>query len=99
MLGLDPADGARELREQVGIVLQQCGVQNDLSVTELIEMYGRYHLRRRPVDEVIALVELTEKRDDSAKKLSGGQRTASRPRAGARRRSRPDLPRRAHDRL
>jgi ABC-2 type transport system ATP-binding protein len=74
VLGIDPATGARELREQVGIVLQQCGVQIDLSVRELVEMYGRYHLRQRPVDEVIELVELTEKRDVRAKQLSGGQR-------------------------
>jgi ABC-2 type transport system ATP-binding protein len=62
------------MREAVGIVLQQCGVQQDLSVRELVEMYGRYHDRRRPVDEVIELVELTEKRDVRAKNLSGGQR-------------------------
>lgn len=74
VLGIDPATGARELHEQVGIVLQQCGVQNDLTVAELVEMYGRYHVRGRPVDEVIDLVELTEKRDVRAKKLSGGQR-------------------------
>jgi ABC-2 type transport system ATP-binding protein len=74
VLGIDPATGARELRERVGIVLQQCGVQPDLSVAELVEMYGRYHLRSRPVDEVIDLVELTEKRDTRAKQLSGGQR-------------------------
>ena len=74
VLGIDPAKGARELREQVGIVLQQCGVQTDLTVAELVEMYGRYHVRRRGVDEVIELVELTEKRDVRAKHLSGGQR-------------------------
>jgi ABC-2 type transport system ATP-binding protein len=74
VLGIDPATGARDLREHVGIVLQQCGVQEDLSVRELVEMYGRYHLRQRPVDEVIELVELTAKRDERAKQLSGGQR-------------------------
>ena len=74
VLGIDPATAARALREQVGIVLQACGVQPDLSVYELIEMYGRYHVRHRPVDEVIELVELTEKRDTRAKALSGGQR-------------------------
>jgi ABC-2 type transport system ATP-binding protein len=74
VLGIDPATAARALREQVGIVLQACGVQPDLSVAELIEMYGRYHARNRPVDEVIELVELTEKRDTRAKALSGGQR-------------------------
>jgi ABC-2 type transport system ATP-binding protein len=74
VLGIDPATGARELREQVGIVLQQCGVQPDLSVYELVEMFGRYHARQLPVDEVIDLVELTEKRNERAKNLSGGQR-------------------------
>jgi ABC-2 type transport system ATP-binding protein len=74
VLGIDPSTEARELREQVGIVLQQCGVQPDLSVAELLEMYGRYYVRRRPVDELLELVELTEKRHVRAKKLSGGQR-------------------------
>ena len=74
VLGRDPAAGERELREAVGIVLQQCGVQQDLTVRELVEMYGRYHERGLPADEVIALVELTEKRDVRAKNLSGGQR-------------------------
>ena len=74
VMGIDPATGARELREQVGIVLQQCGVQQDLSVAELVEMYGRYHVRSRPVSEVLEFVELTDKRDFRYKKLSGGQR-------------------------
>ncbi|HEY1507663.1 MAG TPA: ABC transporter ATP-binding protein [Solirubrobacteraceae bacterium] len=74
VLGRDPAAGERELRDRVGIVLQQCGVQRDLTVAELVEMYGRYHAGRRPADEVIELVELGEKRDVRAKDLSGGQR-------------------------
>jgi ABC-2 type transport system ATP-binding protein len=73
VLGMDPAHGQRELRERVGIVLQQCGVQTDLTVAELLEMYGRYHARRRSVDELIELVELGEKRDVRARSLSGGQ--------------------------
>jgi ABC-2 type transport system ATP-binding protein len=74
VLGLDPARGQRALRDRVGIVLQESGVQTDLTVAELIEMYGRYYSRRRPVDELIELVELGEKRDVRARSLSGGQR-------------------------
>jgi ABC-2 type transport system ATP-binding protein len=55
-------------------VLQQSGVQTDLTVAELIEMYGRYYSRRRRVDELIELVELGDKRDERARSLSGGQR-------------------------
>ncbi|MFZ0384863.1 MAG: ABC transporter ATP-binding protein [Solirubrobacteraceae bacterium] len=74
VLGFDPARGERGMRERVGIVLQQCGVQNDLSVAELLEMYGSYHLHPRPIDEVLELVELGAKRDERAGELSGGQR-------------------------
>jgi ABC-2 type transport system ATP-binding protein len=74
VLGLDPASESRTLRERVGIVLQSCGVQDDLSVGELVEMYGRYYRRRRGVDELIELVELDAKRETRAHSLSGGQR-------------------------
>jgi ABC-2 type transport system ATP-binding protein len=74
VLGMDPQSAPRELRERVGIVLQSCGVQEDLSVGELLEMYGRYHEHRRGPEELIALVELDAKRDTRARSLSGGQR-------------------------
>jgi ABC-2 type transport system ATP-binding protein len=47
VLGLDPAREEWELRERVGIVLQESGVQADLTVAELIEMYGRSYSARR----------------------------------------------------
>jgi ABC-2 type transport system ATP-binding protein len=65
---------ARELRERVGIVLQDCGAQSFLTVSELVEMYGRYYRAPRPVAEVLELVELTDKRGERAGELSGGQR-------------------------
>src|SRR5437588_11825335 len=99
VLGIDPAAGERELRERVGIVLQQCGVQGDLTVAELIEMYGRYYTRRRPVDEVIDVVELGSKRDARANRLSGGQRRRLDLALALVGRSGSDLPRRADHRL
>src|SRR3954468_14937888 len=39
VLGHDPQDGARDLRESIGIVLQECGVQDELTVRELLTMY------------------------------------------------------------
>jgi ABC-2 type transport system ATP-binding protein len=74
VLGIDPSTRARELRERVGIVLQSCGVQEELTVAELLEMYGSYYSRRRSVDEVLAIVGLAEKAGERARKLSGGQR-------------------------
>jgi ABC-2 type transport system ATP-binding protein len=74
VLGFDPARGQRGMRERVGIVLQQCGIQQDLSVAELLDMYGSYHRHPRPIDEVLDLVELAAKRDERIGELSGGQR-------------------------
>jgi ABC-2 type transport system ATP-binding protein len=74
VLGHDPARGERELRERVGIVLQSSGVQADLSVGEVLELYARYYPRPRTPDEVIELVELDAKRDERVTGLSGGQR-------------------------
>ncbi|HZV74326.1 MAG TPA: ABC transporter ATP-binding protein [Conexibacter sp.] len=74
VLGHDPGRGERALRERIGVVLQSCGVQDELTVAELIEMYGRWYERPRPADELIELVRLDAKRDTRAKELSGGQR-------------------------
>jgi ABC-2 type transport system ATP-binding protein len=74
VLGHDPARNDRGMRERIGVVLQSCGIQEDLTVDELIQMYGRYYSRSRPAEELIELVELDAKRDKRAGSLSGGQR-------------------------
>jgi ABC-2 type transport system ATP-binding protein len=74
VLGHDPQRGEPRFRQRVGIVLQQCGVQSELTVAELIAMYGSYYPRRRPVEELLDLVGLAEKRNTRADELSGGQR-------------------------
>jgi ABC-2 type transport system ATP-binding protein len=74
VLGLDPERGERRLRERIGIVLQECGVPVELTVAELLAMYGRPYPRRRPAEELIELVGLEGKRDARAGTLSGGQR-------------------------
>ena len=74
VLGFDPARGGRPFRERVGIVLQECGVQDDLTVAEVFDMYGHYYPRRIPTADVIRLVELDAKASDRVRQLSGGQR-------------------------
>lgn len=74
VLGFDPERGQRRFRERIGIVLQECGVQEDLTVAEVFEMYGRYYPRRLDVADVIRVVELDAKASDRVRGLSGGQR-------------------------
>ncbi|MGH2723125.1 MAG: ABC transporter ATP-binding protein [Actinomycetota bacterium] len=73
VLGHDPARRERAMRAQVGIVLQSTGVDLFLTVAETIEMYRRYYPHPLDVDEVLAVVGLTAKRDTRVGKLSGGQ--------------------------
>jgi ABC-2 type transport system ATP-binding protein len=73
VLGIDPADGGSDFRQHLGIVLQSCGIDPYLTVSEVIQMHRDYYRRQRDVDEVISLVGLTEKRDTRVKLLSGGQ--------------------------
>jgi ABC-2 type transport system ATP-binding protein len=73
VLGVDPAKPTREWRERIGIVLQQCRMQRELTVRETVELYAGYYTHSRPVAETIDLVGLTGKAGARAGKLSGGQ--------------------------
>ncbi len=74
VLGHDPATAPRELRERVGVVLQQSEFTPLLTVRELHRMFAGYYERPRDVDDVIRLVGLEDKRDARVKTLSGGQK-------------------------
>ena len=74
VLGADPWHGAPALRERIGVVLQEAGVDHFLTVSEAVRMHGELYRHPRPVDEVIDLVGLTEKESARVKSLSGGQR-------------------------
>ncbi len=74
VLGFDPQTGGRDYREQIGIVLQEAGFDEDFSPRELVELHRRMYPRRLGVDDVLELVGLEDKRDARVKTLSGGQR-------------------------
>jgi len=74
VLGYDPGKGPRALRDRIGVVLQSAGIQEELTVGELLEMTGRWYSKSLPPDHLIDLVELDAKRDTRVQDLSGGQR-------------------------
>ena len=74
VLETDPAAAGGEWRERIGVVLQSSAMYETLTVAESLRLFAGYYERPRPVDEVVELVGLQEKRDDRVRRLSGGQR-------------------------
>ncbi len=74
VLGHDPGESPRALRERIGVVLQHSELTPLLTVREAHLLFAGYYAKPRDVDEVIELVGLVEKRDARVKTLSGGQK-------------------------
>jgi ABC-2 type transport system ATP-binding protein len=74
VLDFDPGDNHRELRERIGIVLQEEGIDAVLTVREAVELYSSPYPRPRDPDECIKLVGLEQKTNARVETLSGGQR-------------------------
>jgi ABC-2 type transport system ATP-binding protein len=73
VLGHDPGRPGSDFRARIGIVLQSSAVYHLLTVREMLQLFAGYYPSPRPVDEVIQLVDLAEKRDARVRTLSGGQ--------------------------
>jgi len=74
VLGADPATARGDWRERIGVVLQSSAMYETLTVAEMLRLFAGYYRKPRPVDEVVELVGLQEKRDERVRRLSGGQR-------------------------
>ena len=66
-------DGA-DIRPRIGVQLQETVLPGILTVVETVRLFASFYARVRPLDDVIADVDLGEKRDERVHKLSGGQR-------------------------
>lgn len=74
ILGQSWKTNPRELREKIGISLQETRLSEKLTVRETIELFASFYRQPRPTDEVLEALQLTEKADALVGKLSGGQK-------------------------
>src|SRR5437764_3809157 len=74
VLGLQWRSQSRELRQRLGIQLQETQLTDKLTVAETVRLFRSFFRNGRTVDEVIRLVQLDEKRQGRVGKLSGGQK-------------------------
>jgi ABC-2 type transport system ATP-binding protein len=74
VLGLDPVKDRAEVRERLGVQLQESSFPDAITVAEALELYSSFY--RDPADwrELMALLGLAEKRNTQYKALSGGQK-------------------------
>jgi ABC-2 type transport system ATP-binding protein len=74
VLGLRWATHEQELRQRLGIQLQETQLADKLTVEETLKLFRSFYHRGRDVSELLQLVELESKRGSWVSKLSGGQK-------------------------
>ena len=74
VLGLDWRRDERELRERLGVQLQETLLSDKLTVEETLRLFRSFYRDGRTVEDVLGLVRLEEKRKAWVSKLSGGQK-------------------------
>ena len=74
MLGHSWRDHADELRQRIGIQLQETQFPEKLSVEEVISLFRSFFYQGLTVEQAITMVQLNEKRKSRVGGLSGGQK-------------------------
>jgi ABC-2 type transport system ATP-binding protein len=67
-------DNPRQLREWIGISLQETRLSEKLSVRETVKLFASFYDEPRSPEDVLEDLQLTEKADSWVGKLSGGQK-------------------------
>ncbi|QJW35373.1 ABC transporter ATP-binding protein [Cellulosimicrobium protaetiae] len=74
VLGFDPTTDRAQVRERLGVQLQESSFPDAITVAEALDLYASFY--RRPADprELLEMLGLAEKRGTRYKALSGGQK-------------------------
>jgi lipooligosaccharide transport system ATP-binding protein len=79
VLGMDPNVDGPKIRARLGVVPQQDNLDNELTVRQNLQVYGRYfglsraHVGRKAV-ELMEFAQLTDRAEDEVEPLSGGMK-------------------------
>ena len=74
VLGLDPMRDASTLKPQIGVMLQQDGLYNQLTAREVMHLFAGYFQHPHNVDSLLELVGLSASAKTRCHRLSGGQK-------------------------
>ena len=73
VFGLDPRRDAAELRQRIGVQLQESRLPDRIKVWEALDLYSSFYRRPADWEALIEELGLTGKRNATYKSLSGGQ--------------------------
>jgi ABC-2 type transport system ATP-binding protein len=78
VLGLDIMDGSYDIKQKIGIQLQQTALYDRIKVKEALELFSSYYDKKRDLQEIIQALGLEPYLNKYVKNLSGGwqQRTS-----------------------
>ena len=74
LLGMDPFTERLAVAERIGVQLQESALPPRMRVGEALTLFGAFYQRRAGIDDLLAQLGLTDKRDTAFAKLSGGQK-------------------------
>ena len=74
IFGYTWAENERQLREWIGISLQETRLSEKLTVRETIELFASFYSEPREAGDILEELQLTEKSEAWVGKLSGGQK-------------------------
>jgi ABC-2 type transport system ATP-binding protein len=71
--GFNPQKNDFRLKQILGVQLQKSAMEEKIKAREALQLFGSYYKKSIPVDELLELVDLSEKKDTYFENLSGGQ--------------------------
>lgn len=74
VLGMNPKEQPEYVKDRVGVQLQSSAYFDRLTLTEILNLFGKMYSRQVEPETLLKLVELSEKAGSVVKVLSGGQK-------------------------
>ncbi|MEZ5403530.1 MAG: ABC transporter ATP-binding protein [Bryobacteraceae bacterium] len=74
VLGLDPEEQVRKLKDRIGACLQSTNLPDKLKVSEAMDLFASLYSRHVDSDTLLKRLQLWEKRNENYASLSGGQK-------------------------
>ncbi len=74
VLGHESKEGAREIKEKIGVQLQSSAYYHFLTLKEILDLFASFYNKEANSEELLKAVNLSEKKNAFVGSLSGGQR-------------------------